>query len=206
VLDRSVIIERHGEGVMDQAMEQRLYALARGGGAFLQRALSYDRDAGVAVFEAPSGTPIGEAFAAGPPSPRRAARLLKRLARAVAPLHDSQSAHGALSESTILVDDDTNPTVLVCGLGAIVSDASPEADVRAILELMTRVVRAPRSGAGAARDLIAALIAATGPTLGPSDQAEILALARPATGEELYALGDAIETAMLRADLREKKP
>jgi eukaryotic-like serine/threonine-protein kinase len=202
VLDRSVIIERHGEGVMDQAMEQRLYALARGGGPFLQRALSYDRDAGVAVFEAPSGTPIGEAFAAGPPSPRRAARLLKRLARAMAPLHENHNTHGALSESTILVDDDANPTILVCGLGRVTSDASPEADVRAILELVTRVVRAPRSGAGAARDLIAAIIVAPGPALGATDQAdqaEILALADPATGEELYALGDAIETAMLRA-------
>jgi hypothetical protein len=103
--------------------------------------------------------------------------------------------HGALSESTILVDDEANPTVLVCGVGRVAGDASPESDVRAILEIMARVVRAPRSQAGVARDLIDALV----PASDGGDRAEILARAEPTMGEELYALGDAIEVAMMRA-------
>src|SRR5690606_27035591 len=119
--------------------ERRLYALARGGGPFLQRALAYDRAAGVAVFEAPAGRPVAEAYGAAPPGPRRALRLLKRLARAVAPLHEARSAHGALGEGTILVDEDDNPTVLVSGLGRAPAAASPQADVAAIVGVMARI-------------------------------------------------------------------
>ena len=59
-LDRSVIIERYDQGALDRLTERRLLALARSGGAFLQRILAYDRSAAVVVFEAPSGKPIGE--------------------------------------------------------------------------------------------------------------------------------------------------
>ncbi len=197
-LYRSVIIERYHEGAMDEATERRLYALARGGGPFLQRALAYDRVDGVAVFEAPSGTPIGEAFAAEKPTRRQAARLLKRLARAVAPLHDSHNAHGALNPHTVVIDDDVNPTVLVCGLGRVAGTPGPRDDVRAIVALITTALRLP-DGEG---DPIRRLAATLAPDASEAENAQISALCDPEGGEELYAFADAVEVAMLRARRR----
>ncbi len=144
-LNRSVIIERYSEPLSDDA-ERRLYALARGGGPFLQRALAYEREDGkpVAIFEAPAGSPIGERDQ--PLSTRLATRLLQRLARAVAPLHASDRAHGSLSGASILLDDRGHPTVLVCGLQS--PDALPTSkdDVRCIMRVVIAAVATPEAG------------------------------------------------------------
>ena len=192
-LDRSVILERYRDaGGEASERERRLYALARGGGPFLQRALAYDRASAVAVFEAPSGTPIGEGFAASPPSPRQAVRLLKRLARAVAPLHEHGLAHGAIDETTALVDDDGNPTVLICGLGpAQSSGQKPADDVSAIIALVAGLISAEPSPAGLARALIG--------QIEMGQQTALEAISPPATGEELYAFADAVEVSLLEA-------
>ena len=189
-LNRSVILERYREGAMDPATEQRLYALARGGGPFVQRALSYDQSAGVAVFEAPSGTPIGEAFSSNPVSKRDAARLLKRLARAVAPIHETYNAHGMLSGTTVLVDEHAVPTVLVCGLGPVGDDEPhPKHDVAAIIRLVATAL-----GADPTAD---ALVDALAPNLSRPERTVLLAMSNPKNGEELYAFADAVEIALL---------
>ena len=192
VLNRSVILERCSGG--SEAEEQRLYALARGGGPFLQRALAYDKSSGVAVFEAPSGTLLSEVFSATPPSPRQAIRLLKRLSRAVAPLHEIGTAHGAIGENTVLVDEDVNPTVLICGLGRADNEAArprPEDDVAAIIGLIAGTIAAQPTPRG----LFAALV----PDIPDDERTAIEAVAAPADGEELYALADAVEIALLKA-------
>jgi hypothetical protein len=217
-LGRSVILERFAEGHPDEATERRLYALARGGGPFLQRALSYDRAARAAVFEAPSGTLVGEAFAAPGASaaaglapvaaraigPRGAARLLKRLARAVAPLHETGCAHGALSASTVLVDEELHPAVLAAGLGPVEGDPRPADDVAALIRLVAGLlggqpaVTSPATSA--ATSPAEALMAAVGNALGEAERAAVLgAGGEIATGEALYAFADALEIALLRA-------
>ena len=141
-LNRSVIIERYSEQLSEDA-ERRLYALARGGGPFLQRALAYERseDApAVAIYEAPAGSPIGERDE--PLSTRLATRLLRRLARAVAPLHASDRAHGSLSGASILLDDRGHPTVLVCGLQTPEELPTSKDDVQRIMKIVHASVTA----------------------------------------------------------------
>lgn len=189
-LNRSVILERYREGAVDPAIEQRLYALARGGGPFVQRSLAYDQAAGVAVFEAPSGTPIGEAFSSEPCSRRDAARLLKRLARAVAPIHETYNAHGSIGETTVLVDDNAVPTVLVCGLGPVdAEEPKPKDDVKAIIRLV--------AGALGAEPTADALVDALAPNLSRPERTVLLAMSNPRNGEEMYAFADAVEIALL---------
>lgn len=194
VLNRSVILERYSDDDASRSdAESRLYALARGGGAFLQRALAYDETARVAVFEAPSGVPLGEAFAQAAPSPRQAARLLKRLARAVAPLHENGAAHGAIGESTVLIDDDGNPTILICGLGRKADDPGDEivGDITAIVCALAGVLDIEPT--------FEALAQAIAPDASADDQAALRALGPPRTGEELYAFADAVEIAQLHS-------
>ena len=193
-LERSVILERYADAGPEK--EQRLYALARGGGPFLQRALAYDRESGVAVFEAPSGIPLSEALAAAAISRRQAARLLKRLARAVAPLHRHGTAHGAIDDSTVLIDDDANPTVLICGLSRGPKERPrPADDVRAIIGLIAAALEGAPSSDAMVDELVRTML----PNATASDRAAIAPLSAPGTGEELYALADAIEIALLGA-------
>jgi eukaryotic-like serine/threonine-protein kinase len=196
-LNRSVIIERFEPGSVDEAVAARLQTLARGGGPFVQRALAFDRTTGVAVFEAPSGTPFAEAFAAEPPGPRDAARLLKRLARAVAPLHEVGAAHGVITEKTVLVDTACIPTILASGLGAITAEPTAAGDIDAIVRLLARAISAPPSTEG--------LLDTLAPDLRPQERAAILALDAPRTGEDLYTFADAVEIALLKADRRQRK-
>jgi len=196
-LDRSVIIERYTAGGLDEASERRLYSLARGGGPFLQRALSYDDDQGIVVYEAPAGTPIGEAFDE-PPAPRMVMRLLKRLARAVAPLHELGRFHGSLDTRTVVVDEAGNPTILACGLGEVPAGADTTTDVAAILALVQSILElegAPNTIADRLVDTMAA--AASNP-----ERAMIRSMAEPTTGEELYSFADALEIALLKAQQR----
>ncbi|MEM9492255.1 MAG: hypothetical protein AAGC55_24115, partial [Myxococcota bacterium] len=195
-LNRSVIIERFtGDGVEEQ---RRLYALARGGGPFVQRALAYDKSSGVAVFEAPAGVPMAELQSAAQlPTRRQVARLLKRLARAVAPLHESGVAHGAISPTTVLIDDEFNPTILVCGLGrtmAVGQRPGPQVDVAAIIELAAALLDVEPS----ARAVAVAL-------LGDDETAARLSLNRAEAldnGEALYAFADRLEVALLTTHYR----
>lgn len=192
-LDRSVIIERFDEGAPDQATEQRLYSLARNAGPFLQRALAYSRERREAVFETPAGRVIATAFPS-PPKARTAVRLLKRLARAIAPLHAAGVAHGAIDGTRILLDDQDVPTLLACGLGTANPDAKPADDVAAILELVAATVGA--TGAG--------IVDALAPQVSAPERAALAAMATPRTGEQLYELADALEIAILRARAREE--
>lgn len=191
-LGRSVIIERYDSGSLDPATEHRLYALARGGGPFLQRALAFDKASGIAIFEAPTGVSISEVLRAKPPSPQMACRLLKRLARALAPLHEAGNVHGALSESTVLIDELGFPTAMVAGLGPA-KEATPQDDVASVIRLVGDAVGLNPDSPTPCRDLVDALAAAL-----PADSRTALAASCPVeSGESLYELADAIERAIL---------
>jgi serine/threonine-protein kinase len=196
VLERSVIVERFDAGAVTPELERRLLVLARVGGPFLQRALSWDRSAGIAVYEAPAGVPAAEAFAGKPLAPRAAARLIKRLSRAVAQLHDAGEAHGAIRAEHVVVDELHNPTVLVAGLGPPVAGASAAADVAACIRLAALAL--PGAAGGDTDAVVGALLE----ELSPTERGGFLARPRPTTGEELYAFADAIEIALLKAHRR----
>jgi hypothetical protein len=216
VLDRSVIIERYLEGGLDQATLRRLLGLARGGSSCVQWALACDRAAGVAVFEAPRGVPLADTFGDARLDARGAVRLLACLARAVAPMHERGVTHGAIGATTVLLDEQQNPTLLVCGLGRAPAEPSlPRDDVRDILRLAAGVARsaglgteAPESGGpgdpSAAIEssqpgtLAAVLVDALVPGLTATERAAIVA-PEPHDGAELYAFAERLELALLRA-------
>jgi len=187
-LGRSVIIERF-EAPLDEEAERRLLALAQGGGPFLQRALAYDRSSGVVVFEAPSGAPLADVFAQAPPEPRAACRLIKRIARALVPVHASGRGHGAISSTTILVDEFGYPTVIISGVEAD-SASAPATDLQAMRDLVADVLGVERNWP--------ALIEHLTPTASPSERAEIVAMCPPVDSRALYAVADAMEIAILR--------
>lgn len=212
VLNRSVIIERYEPGCLDEAAAQRLYALARGGSPFLQWALAHDRETSVVVFEAPAGAPLSEVLAERSLAPRDAVRLLMRLARAVAPLHERGAAHGALSETTVLLDEQDNPTLLVSGLGPVSADdpPNPRQDVDAIARLVARAAgmvppaeptaagpAAPGDHGAAAHTGAAALVDLLAPDLDAARRAALLPLADADSGEALYTFAEALEIAIL---------
>lgn len=207
-LNRSVIIERYSEPLSEDA-ERRLYALARGGGPFLQRALAYERSEGapaVAIFEAPAGSPIGERDE--PLSTRLATRLLKRLARAVAPLHASDRAHGSLSGGSILLDDRGHPTVLVCGLQTPDEPPTSNDDVQRIMKIVNASVTSPEPLEESARsdetelaepeedDQALPLILALLSEPDEATQSRLMAMPR-SDGEELHTFAEAIELLLL---------
>lgn len=190
-LNRSVIIERFSSA-LDEDAERRLYTLARGGGPYLQRALSYERNDAVAIFEAPTGSPIGEREEAL--STRLATSLLRRLARAIAPLHASDRAHGGLSDSTILLDERGHPTILVCGLDAAWGPANAQSDVDAIMRVVAQAVGAGDTSDRSAREAIVDALVG---------KASIAVKARllevpSCDGEELYKFAQAIELELLQ--------
>jgi serine/threonine-protein kinase len=195
-LDRSVIVERYDEGALDELTERRLYALARSGGSFLQRILSYDRQAKVVVYEAPAGMPIGERPAGEPLlRPLRAARVLRRLARALAPLHETQAVHGALGPITVVLDELDHPTVLASGLGPATAGLSPVDDVATLVALVADLI-------GAEQRTIDGLIAALTPDLSHPERAALRALPASDSGEALHVLADALELALLKTGSR----
>ncbi len=192
-LDRSVIIERFDlEKFVDDtrhAIERRLYALARGGGPFMQRALSYDRHEGVVVYEAPAGKPLRE-MSADEFTPRLVARLLKRLARALAPLHERGAGHGHIGAATVLVDSGFNPTILTSGLGPNIASSSPEQDCAAVIAAVAEVIGVKASDEG--------LLKAIAPELSHPEAVVILAHGSPDDAESLYAFAHSAEVAALK--------
>ncbi|HUS65239.1 MAG TPA: protein kinase [Kofleriaceae bacterium] len=200
-LDRSVIVERYDEGGLDAATERRLHAFSKSGGAFLQRVLAFDRTGAVVVYEAPAGMPIGELPADPPFLPLRAARILRRLARALAPLHEAGIAHGAIGPGTVVVDDLDYPTVLVSGLGRAAPGATAAADVAALAGLVGRLVGVTSDE----RPPLEALLDVLASTLGRPQRAELRGRPSGGSGEELFGLADALEISLLRAARQERK-
>jgi hypothetical protein len=158
--------------------------LGRAQSPFVQRALSLDRVARVAVFEAPAGASLAEAGPELPPA--ETVRILKRLARAAAAIHVVGGSHGAISPRTIVIDDGAVPTVLAAGLGPVAGSA-PEDDVTAIIAVVAAIAGSAPSFEALARTL-AEEVGATMPRFSP-----------PVDGESLYAAADALDVAVLAA-------
>ena len=181
VLDRSVVIERFDAGEDALRAFEHIRTLGRAQSPFVQRALGLDRNARTVIFEAPSGAPLPERL----PAPE-AIRLLKRLARAAAAIHELGASHGAISTRTVVLDDGVVPTVIVAGLGAA-TDATPLDDVTALIGLVAPLVGAQPTFADLAR------AAAT------EVSAKLPAYLAPTDGETLYAAADAVDIAVLAA-------
>jgi hypothetical protein len=158
--------------------------LGRAQSPFVQRALSLDRVARVAVFEAPAGASFAEAAPQLPPA--ETLRMLKRLARAAAAIHEVGGSHGAISARTIVLDDGAVPTVMAAGLGPVV-DSQPADDVAAIVRVVAECVGAEPTFDALARALAEEVGAELPPFVAPSD------------GESLYAAADALDIAVLAA-------
>lgn len=184
VLDRSVIIERYDPSEIAARAMDHTRLLARAHSPFVQRALSFDAASRTLVFEAPSGAAVADRAPNLPPTEH--IRLLKRLARAAAAIHELGGSHGAISASSVVLDDSLVPTVIVAGLGAV-SPARPSDDVDAIVAIVATLVGCEATFAAVARALCNAVGAA------------IPAYATPADGESLYAAADAVDIAILSA-------
>ncbi len=184
VLDRSVVIERFEARHEAPRALERARLLGRAQSPFVQRALGLDRAARTAVFEAPSGASLAEAMPQLPPS--EAVRLLKRLARAAAAIHELGGSHGLIGPRTVVLDHGVVPTLLAAGLGSVV-DARPEDDVAAVISIVSSIVGSDSTFAA----LAAAVCGQAGATV-PSYDA-------PIDGESLYAAADAVDIAVLGA-------
>jgi hypothetical protein len=184
VLDRSVVIERFEAG--DDALHALEHArlLGRAHSPFVQRALGLDRVARTAVFEAPSGASLADAQPHLPPA--ELVRLLKRLARAAAAIHELGGSHGAISLRTVVLDDVAVPTVMAAGLGAV-AQARPADDVAAIVSVVAAIAGCDPTLPA----LVSALCEQVGATVPP--------IAPPSDGESLYAVADAVDIAVLGA-------
>jgi eukaryotic-like serine/threonine-protein kinase len=184
VLDRSVIIERFDD--TDDAVRalERARTLGRAQSPFVQRALSLDRTTRTAVFEAPAGATFKDA----PPELPAAetVRLLKRLARAAAAIHEVGGTHGAVAAHTVVLDEGAVPTLMASGLGAAAA-ATPADDVAAIIALVAGIIGAQPTFDALAR-MLAAEVGATLP-----------GYPVPVDGESLYAAADALDIAVLAA-------
>jgi len=184
VLDRSVVIERFDASEEAGRALDRARVLGRAQSPFVQRALSLDRAARVAVFEAPAGASFADALPQLPPA--EIVRVLKRLARAAAAIHEVGGTHGAISSRTIVIDDGAVPTLLAAGLGPV-TDADPQHDVEAIVALVAQIVGCEPTFPAIARALIDE-VGAQPPAFSP-----------PSDGESLYAAADALDIAVLAA-------
>ncbi len=184
VLDRSVVIERFDAS--DDAVRalERARLLGRAQSPFVQRALGLDRAGRVAVFEAPAGASLADASPQLPAA--EAVRLLKRLARAAAAIHELGGHHGAISPRTVVLDEAV-PTLLAAGLGPV-ADGRPDEDVRAIIGIVAGIVGCPPT----LGELAAAVCEEVGAKL---PRIEVAA----GDGEALYAAADAIDIAVLAA-------
>ena len=184
VLDRSVVIERFSDSEAAERALERARLLGRAQSPFVQRALSLDRTTRQAVFEAPSGA----SFADAPPTlpPAELVRLLKRLARAAAAIHELGGSHGAIGPRTVVLDEGAVPTLMAAGLG-VVAEAQPLDDVAAIIALVAGIAGAEPTFAAVARAVTDAVGAQVPPYPPPID------------GETLYAAADAVDIAVLAA-------
>jgi serine/threonine-protein kinase len=184
ILDRSVIIERFDDSDEAARALERARVLGRAQSPFVQRALSLDRPARTAVFEAPSGASLADASPELPAA--ETVRLLKRLARAAAAIHEVGGSHGAIAPRTIVLDEGAVPTVMAAGLGPVV-DSTPADDVAAVIAVVAGIAGAEPTFDALARSLTAAVGAAV-PAYEP-----------PTDGESLYAAADAVDIAVLAA-------
>lgn len=184
VLDRSVVIERFDDSAEAEKAIERARLLGRAQSPFVQRALSLDRATRVAVFEAPSGASFADATPNLPPT--ETIRLLKRLARAAAAVHELGGSHGAISARTVVLDDGAVPTVMAAGLGPVL-DSQPLDDVTAIIAIVATVAGCEASFAELARTVADQVSATVPPYKAPID------------GESLYAAADALDIAVLAA-------
>jgi hypothetical protein len=152
----------------------------------VQRALSLDRATRVAVFEAPSGASFADAMPQLPPP--ETVRLLKRLARAAAAVHELGGSHGAISLRTVVLDETASPTLMAAGLGTPGDPpAQPVDDVQAIIAIVAGVVGSQPTFADLARSVTEEVGAKV-----PDHPA-------PIDGESLYAAADAVDIAVLAA-------
>jgi serine/threonine-protein kinase len=184
VLDRSVVIERFDASDEAAAALDRARLLGRAQSPFVQRALSLDRAARVAVFEAPAGASLADAPPQLPPA--ETVRMLKRLARAAAAIHVVGGSHGAISPRTVVLDDGAVPTVMAAGLGPA-GEASPAGDVAAIIAVVAAIAGSEPTFDALARVLTDEVGAALPRFVAPVD------------GESLYAAADAVDIAVLGA-------
>jgi len=184
VLDRSVVIERFDASDEALGALDRARLLGRAQSPFVQRALSLDRAARTAVFEAPAGASLADALPHLPPA--ETVRMLKRLARAAAAIHEVGGSHGAISPRTVVVDDGAVPTVMAAGLGPV-AESQPIDDVAAIIALVADI-----AGSAPTFDALARML---------TDEvgAALPHYAEPVDGESLYAAADAIDSAVLAA-------
>jgi serine/threonine-protein kinase len=184
VLDRSVIIERFDQ--TDDALRavERARMLGRAQSPFVQRALSLDRGARVAVFEAPSGASLADA----PPDlpATESLRVLKRLARGAAAIHIDGGSHGGIAPRFVVLDDGAAPTVMIAGLG-VLGDSQPLDDVNAIIGVMATLTGCEQTFAAFAK----AMCDEVGAT--------VPAFTTPIDAESLYAAADAVDVAVLAA-------
>ncbi|HEY1554497.1 MAG TPA: protein kinase [Kofleriaceae bacterium] len=183
VLDRSVVIERFDASDAATTALDRARLLGRVQSPVVQRALGLDRATRTAIFEAPAGAPLADAVPQLPPA--EAVRLLKRLARAAAAIHELGGSHGAIAPRAVVLDD-TVPTLLAAGLGPA-APSSPDADVAAILAIVASIVGCDPALAAIAA-AVCEQVGATPPALPPAGD-----------GESLYAAADAIDIAVLAA-------
>ncbi len=184
VLDRSVVIERFGPGEEATRALEHARTLGRAQSPFVQRALGLDRTTRTAIFEASTGAAIVEAAPRLPPA--EAVRLLKRLARAAEAIHEVGGSHGAITPSTVVLDENTVPTVLTAGLGAV-AESTPLDDVAAIIGLVSQIVGSEPTFI-ALSTAICAQVAAQVPAFSP-----------PTDGTTLYGAADALDIAVLGA-------
>jgi broad specificity phosphatase PhoE len=184
VLDRSVIIERFD--VSDDANRaiDRARLLARAQSPFVQRALGLDRTTRTAVFEAPAGASIADAAPELPPTEQ--VRLLKRLARAAAAIHELGGSHGSIGPRTVVLDEGAVPTVLAAGLGPV-PEAQAADDVAAVISIVATIAGSEPTFASFAQ-AVCDQVSATVPAFAP-----------PIDGESLYAAADALDIAVLGA-------
>ncbi|HET9988093.1 MAG TPA: protein kinase [Kofleriaceae bacterium] len=184
VLDRSVVIERFDSGDDATRALEHARVLGRAQSPFVQRALGLDRGTRTAVFEASTGAAIAEANPQLPPA--ELVRLLKRLARGAEAIHEVGGSHGAITAATLVLDENTVPTLLCAGLG-IVADAQPVDDVAAIIRVFAGIVGAEPTFASVCDKLCSEVGAKSPPFVPPVD------------GSSLYAAADALDIAVLGA-------
>ncbi|HEU0034610.1 MAG TPA: protein kinase [Kofleriaceae bacterium] len=189
VLDRSVVIERFDTSDEAARALERARMLGRAQSPFVQRALGLDRNTRTAVFEAPAGASFADTHPELPAA--ETVRLLKRLARAAAAIHELGGAHGAIGPRTIVIEDGAVPTIMAAGLGPVVATAQPLDDVAAILSLIASMLGAEPTFGAVARMIVEEVDAKLPPLLAN--------LPTPADGEALYAAADALDVAVLAA-------
>jgi serine/threonine-protein kinase len=184
VLDRSVVIERFEQSDEATKALERARMFGRAQSPFVQRALGLDWNGRQVVFEAPAGASFADVRPVLPTY--EIVRLLKRLARAAAAIHEVGGSHGAISERTVVLDDSAAPTVMAAGLGPI-APASPQDDVNAIIALVAHLAECQPNFEALAKDVTS------------EAGAKLPTYPKPVDGESLYAAADALDIALLAA-------